>query len=445
MTNDQPLIADPQSPVLQLHRGRVPEWQATGSPFVWSPYTQMKTAPLPIPVVATEGVYLILEDGTRLIDGMASWWTACHGYNHPHIVAKLTEQLQRMPHVMFGGVHHEPALRLASRLAKLIPGDLNHVFFADSGSVSVEVALKMAVQYWLNRGVTGRTKFLSFRHAYHGDTTGAMSVCDPVNSMHSHFKGFLPEQFTRGVPETEQDFNELDRFLRDKHDSLAGVIIEPLIQGAGGMKFHLPESLARLRELCNQHNMLLIADEIATGFGRTGTMFACEQASVVPDIMCIGKAMTAGTMTMAATIATDRVFDAFWSDDPTRALMHGPTFMANPLACAAANASLDLFESEPRLARVAEIEQRLAAGLEPCRKLPGIVDVRTKGAVGVVQVADLHHVEHLRAAFVSEGVWLRPFSDIIYMTPPLTISNEELETLCTVVQRVVARWATGKR
>ncbi len=402
----------------------------------------MKTAPLPIPVVRTEGVCLVLEDGTRLIDGMASWWTACHGYNHPHIVDKVTEQLHRMPHVMFGGVHHEPALRLATRLTKLLPGDLNRVFFCDSGSVAVEVALKMAVQFWLNQGVRGRSKFLSFRHAYHGDTVGAMSVCDPVNGMHAHFKGFLLEQFTHGVPHTEQEFHALERFLGERRDELAGVIIEPLIQGAGGMKFHPPESLSRLRQLCDRCDVLLIADEIATGFGRTGTMFACEQASIVPDVMCVGKALTAGTMSIAATIATDRVFNAFWSDDPGGALMHGPTYMANPLACAAANASLDLFESEPRLARVAEIEKGLAKGLEPCRALAGVVDVRTKGAVGVVQVAELHHLERLRAALVAEGVWLRPFSDIVYMTPPLTISDRELDALCSAVHRVMNRWGT---
>jgi adenosylmethionine-8-amino-7-oxononanoate aminotransferase len=268
-----------------------------------------------------------------------------------------------------------------------------------------------------------------------------MSVCDPVNSMHAHFKGFLLEQFTRGVPCTDGEFTELDRFLQDHRDVLAGVIIEPLVQGAGGMKFHRPECLTRLRTLCSQHDVLLIADEIATGFGRTGTMFACEQASIVPDIICVGKALTAGTMSLAATVATDRVFDAFWSDDPAHALMHGPTFMANPLACAAANASLDLFESEPRLPGVAQIEQRLAEGLEPCRELTGVVDVRTKGAIGVVQVAELHHLEQLRAALVAAGVWLRPFSDIVYMTPPLTISDAELEKLCNAVQNVMRCWA----
>jgi len=425
----------------QLHPGPVPPWQREGWRHIWMPYTQMQVAPLPIPVVATEAVYLILEDGTRLIDGMASWWTACHGYNHPHIVQAVAEQLQRMPHVMFGGVNHEPALRLATRLAKLLPGTLNHVFFSDSGSVAVEVALKMAVQFWLNRAVSGRTRFLSFRHAYHGDTTGAMSVCDPVNSMHAHFKGFLLEQYHRSVPQTSVQFHELDRFLADTHRSLAGVIIEPLIQGAGGMKFHPPESLARLRQLCDRHDLLLIADEIATNFGRTGTMFACQQADVVPDIICLGKALTAGTMGLAATVATDRVFEAFLSDDPSRAFMHGPTFMANPLACAAANASLDLFETEPRLEQVAVIEQHLAEDLAACRGIPGVLDVRVKGAVGVVQVAQLHHVERLRASFVQEGVWLRPFSDIVYLTPPLTITREQLQQVCGAIGRVLAQWS----
>ncbi len=426
----------------RLHQAPVPDWQQAGAEFVWSPYTQMKTAPMPIPVVATNGVYLELADGARLIDGMASWWTACHGYNHPHIVAKVTDQLQQMPHVMFGGVHHPQALRLASRLANLLPGDLNHVFFADSGSVSVEVALKMAVQFWLNNGVEGRSKFLSFRYAYHGDTVGAMSVCDPVNSMHSHFKGFLLEQYSHGVPQTDAEFAELDRFLRETGDSLAGVIIEPLVQGAGGMKFHPAESLSKLRQMCDQHDVLLIADEIATGFGRTGTMFACERANVVPDIICVGKALTGGTMTLAATVATDRVYDAFLSDDPSHALMHGPTYMANPLACAAANASLDLFETEPRLERVPKIEKQLAQGLEPCRDLEGVVDVRTMGAIGVIQVDELHHLEQLRAAFVAAGVWLRPFSDIVYMIPPLTITDDELDSLCEAVRDVMKTWSS---
>lgn len=418
----------------------IPTWQQDGYPHIWMPYTQMKTAPLPTAVVRTDGVYLELADGRRLIDGLASWWTACHGYNHPHIVEAVGKQLQHMPHVMFGGINHEPALQLATRLANLLPGDLNRVFFSDSGSVSVEVALKMAFQFWLNQGVTGRNKFVCFRHAYHGDTTGAMSVCDPVNSMHSHFKGFLLEHFPCDVPETADEASEFEQFLQAKRDEVAGVIIEPLVQGAGGMKFHPPESLHHIRQACDQSNVLLIADEIATGFGRTGTMFACEQAAVVPDITCLGKALTAGTMGMAATIATDRVFDAFQSDDPMHALMHGPTFMANPLACTAANASLNLFESEPRLKQVSAIEAHMKEALAPCRDLPGIVDVRCKGAVGVIQVEQLHNLDRLRSRFVENGIWLRPFADMIYMTPPLTISKDELGKLCEATVDVVGEW-----
>lgn len=429
---------------MSVEKQSPPVWQKSGYRHVWMPYTQMQTAPLPIPVVATEGVHLTLADGRKLIDGMASWWTACHGYNHPHIRRAVETQLRVMPHVMFGGVNHEPALRLAERLAKLTPGDLNRVFFSDSGSVSVEVSLKIAVQYWLNRGVSGRTKFVSFQHAYHGDTTGAMSVCDPDNSMHRHFKGFLLEQYSHPVPQTDDEHSAFEAFLATKSSEIAGVIIEPLIQGAGGMKFHPPESVARIHSACRRQNVLLIADEIATGFGRTGTMFACEQADVVPDILCVGKALTGGTLSLAATIATDEIFDAFLSDDPSHALMHGPTFMANPLACAAANASIDLFETKPRLERALAIERELAELLAPCRNLHGVVDVRSKGAVGVIQVNRLHHVERLRSRLVEEGVWLRPFSDMIYMTPALSITPEELQTLCEATVRVVQEWSTWK-
>ena len=419
-----------------------PTGKTRGYRHVWMPYTQMQTAPLPLPVVATEGVYLTLADGRKLIDGMASWWTACHGYNHPHIRQAVEEQLRVMPHVMFGGINHEPALRLAARLAQLTPGNLNRVFFADSGSVAVEVALKIAVQFWLNRGVTGRTKFVSFQNAYHGDTTGAMSVCDPDNSMHSHFKGFLLEQYSHPIPQTEAEHAAFESFLTSKKNEIAGVIIEPLIQGAGGMKFHPPESVSRIRSACNHQNVLLIADEIATGFGRTGTMFACEQAEVVPDLLCVGKALTGGTLSFAATIATDEIFDAFLSDNPTHALMHGPTFMANPLACAAANASLDLFETEPRIQRAKSMDGELSQLLAPCREIDGVIDVRTKGAVGVVQVRRLHNLERLRARIVEEGVWLRPFGDMIYMTPALSMTPEELRTLCEATVRAVQEWST---
>lgn len=405
------------------------------------PYTQMKTAPAATRVVATEDVFLVLEDGRRLIDGMASWWTACHGYNHPRIAAAVRDQLDAMPHVMFGGITHPPARELARRLAAMCPGTLQHVFLSDSGSVSVEVALKIAVQFWLNQGIRGRNRFVCFQNAYHGDTTGAMSVCDPVNSMHAHFKGFLLEQFPARIPRTQQEADEFEGFLRDHEAQLAGVIIEPLIQGAGGMKFHPPEALRHVATACERVGTLFIADEIATGFGRTGSTFACEQADVVPDIMCLGKALTGGTIGMAATVATDRVFDRFLSDDPQHALMHGPTFMANPLACAAANASLDLFEREPRLAQVAEIEAQMREALAECASLPGIVDVRVKGAVGVVQVEELYELDRLRAEFVEAGVWLRPFGDMIYLTPPLTI-GPHLNTLLSATTHVIHNWSS---
>jgi adenosylmethionine-8-amino-7-oxononanoate aminotransferase len=420
------------------------DWLTLGMPHLWMPYTQMLTAPPPIPVVATEDVYLILEDGTRLIDGLASWWTACHGYNHPTIREAVETQLRTMPHVMLGGIVHESALRLAARLAGLLPGDLEHVFFSDSGSVAVEVAMKMAVQYWLNQGVTGRTKFVSFRHAYHGDTTGAMSVCDPVNSMHAHFGGFLLEQFVQDLPQSHEQEREFDAFLGEFRQEIAAVIVEPLVQGAGGMKFHSPDCLAFLRRACDRHGLLLVADELATGFGRTGTMFACEQAEVVPDIICLGKALTGGTMGLAATVASRRVYDQFLSNESTHAFMHGPTFMANPLACAAALASLDLFDREPRLSQVAAIEEGLLASLGGCRDLPGVVDVRCKGAIGVIQVDRLHSLERLGDSFIALGVWARPFANMFYVTPPLTISPSQLSTLGDALARTVTDWSTWK-
>jgi adenosylmethionine-8-amino-7-oxononanoate aminotransferase len=404
------------------------------------PYTQMSSAPLAVPVVRTEDVYWILADGRRLIDGLASWWTACHGYNHPKIAQAVSQQLQVMPHVMFGGVHHEPALRLARRLAGLLPGSLKHVFFCDSGSVSVEVAMKIAVQFWLNQGQR-RVKFISFQNAYHGDTTGAMSVCDPLNSMHSHFKGFLPEQFSCPVPGSSHEIGQFDSFVKSRRESVAAVIIEPLVQGAGGMKFHSPESLAAIRRICDRHGLLLIADEIATGFGRTGSMFACQQAGIVPDIICLGKALTGGTISLAATVATDHVYDAFLSPRIEDALMHGPTYMANPLACAAANASLDLFETEPRLEQARAMENILRDALSSVRQVPGVVDVRCLGAIGVIQVERLHSLHRLRGRLVDEGVWLRPFRDMIYLTPPLSIAYEPLSQLCDSTLRVVREWS----
>jgi adenosylmethionine-8-amino-7-oxononanoate aminotransferase len=415
--------------------GAAPAWYSAGLAHVWLPYAQMKTARPPLPVVRTDGCRIVLADGRELIDGIASWWTACHGYNHPHLRHAVERQLALMPHVMFGGLAHEQALTLARRLAARMPGDLDHVFFSESGSVAVEVAMKMAVQFWLNRGVRTRKKFLAFTGGYHGDTTGAMAVCDPEAGMHALFRGLIPEHLVVDLPHGEDE--AFARLLEAHAEELAGIIIEPLVQGAGGMRFHDPQVLQRLRELADRYELLLVFDEIFTGFGRTGSLFACEAAGVVPDIITVSKALTGGTLPLAATIARRRVFDAFWSDDPAHALMHGPTFMANALACAAANASLDLFEQEPRLRQVADIAVALERGLAPCRGLPGVVDVRVKGAIGVVELDRIDDLDGLRARFVEAGVFVRPFGSIVYLTPAFTIAQEDLARLTGAVVKVV--------
>ena len=404
---------------------------------LWRPYTQMGLAPPPLEAVATHGTRIVLADGRELVDGIASWWTAVHGYNHPHIAGAVADQLARMPHVMFGGLTHAPAERLAARLAALLPGDLDHVFLCDSGSVAVEVALKMAAQMWLNRGVSGRTKVLSFRGGYHGDTMGAMSVCDPEEGMHRRFGAYLPTQIFCDLPRGRADAEALDATLAAHRETLAAVIVEPLVQGAGGMRMHPPEVLATVARLARRHGLPLIADEIFTGFGRTGSLFACEQAGIVPDILCLSKALTGGTMALAATVARTEVFASFWSEDPAAALMHGPTFMANPLACAAANASLDLFEAEPRLSQARAIGLRLAEGLECLQRVPGVADVRILGAIGAVQFARAPDLAALKAQLLNQGVWVRPFGDIVYLTPALTIAEADLDRLIDAVVAVV--------
>ena len=413
-------------------------WQGAGLEHVWLPYAQMKTIRPPLPVVRTQGCRIVLADGRELIDGIASWWTACHGYNHPHIRQAVERQLDMMPHVMFGGLVHEPALTLAGRLVKLLPGDLDRVFFSDSGSVAVEIALKMALQYWRNRGDEERSKFVAFRGGYHGDTTGAMAVSDMDAGMHDAFRGALPEHFVMDLPAGKSSDAALSAFLQVHGERIAGIIVEPLVQGAGGMKFHDIETLKRLRALADRHGLLLIFDEIFTGFGRTGTMFACEAAGVVPDIVTLSKALTGGTLPLAATVARQHVFEAFWSDDPKQALMHGPTFMANALACAAANASLDLFEREPRLNQVKAIADQMARELAPCREVEGVRDVRVLGAIGVVELERIADVQALRARFVEEGVFIRPFGNVIYLTPSFSISKEELSRLTGAIGKVVA-------
>lgn len=411
------------------------------SSHLWLPYSQMQTVPAPQMVTRTEGVRIYLADGRRLIDGTSSWWTACHGYNHPHIAAAVAAQLEQLPHVMLGGLVHKPALDLSRRLAGLLPGDLDYVFFSESGSVSVEIALKMAVQFWINQGVQDRSRFLSFQHAYHGDTFAAMSVCDPDKGMHRLLSGVLAQQLVVKLPRGADEFTEFEQVVAKHAAELAAVIIEPLVQAAAGMKFHQPEVLAKITEIAARYDLLVIFDEITTGFGRTGTMFACEQAGVVPDIMTLSKALTGGTVPLAATIARRHVYESFLSDSIDQALVHGPTFCGNPMGCAAANASLDLFESEPRLEQVAAIEAGFEAGLAPCRGLAQVRDVRVKGAIGVVQLDRVPDLDALRQRFLEAGVWVRPFADVIYLMPPLVIGAEELDTLIQAVNRVVKDWS----
>lgn len=415
----------------------MPDWLADGLEHVWLPYAQMKTVKAPLPVLRTEGARILLTDKRELVDGIASWWTACHGYNHPHIRQAVEAQLEQMPHVMFGGLVHEQPLRLARRLTALLPGDLTRVFFSESGSVAVEVALKMAAQYWINRGQSSRTRFVSFRGGYHGDTAWAMAMCDPEVGMHGQLANMAPSHPVVALPRDEEMARALDRVLERYNDDLAGIIVEPLVQGAGGMTFHDADVLRRLRKLADKHELLLIFDEIFTGFGRTGSMFACEQAGVVPDIITLSKAITGGTLPLAATVATRKIFEAFWSDDPQKALMHGPTFMANALSCAAANASLDLFEREPRLKQVGEIATALERGLAPCRGLPRVKDVRVMGAIGVVELDHIGDLNAIRARFIELGVFVRPIGNVIYLTPAFTISGGELKLLTDAVVKVV--------
>jgi adenosylmethionine-8-amino-7-oxononanoate aminotransferase len=414
---------------------------------VWHPYGALPAALPPLPVVSAEGVRLRLADGRELIDGMASWWCAIHGYRNPALDEAVREQLGKMAHVMFGGLTHEPAVRLAERLTELAPEGLERVFLADSGSVSVEVAVKMSIQYQRALGRAGRTRLLTVRGGYHGDTTGAMAVCDPVGGMHSLFAGVLPEHvFAERPPDgfnagLDEVWAAQVRELAERHaGELAAVIVEPVVQGAGGMRFHSPECVSLMRRVCDEHGLLLVLDEIATGFGRTGAMFACEHAGVAPDVMCMGKALTGGYMSLAATLCTPAVADAVSSGEGS-GLMHGPTFMGNPLACAVALASLRLLDEEDWRGRVGGIEQGLRGGLEPARDLPGVADVRVLGAIGVVQLERDVDVAAATAVAVEHGVWLRPFRDLIYTMPPYVIDAEDLATV-TGAMVDVARVAT---
>ena len=431
-------MGDAEHPAASSER----DWErllALDTERVWHPYGALPAALPSLPVVSAEGVRLRLADGRELIDGMASWWCAIHGYRHPALDTAASEQLGRMAHVMFGGLTHEPAVALAERLTELAPDGLERLFFADSGSVAVEVAIKLCVQYQRALGRGSRTRLLTVRGGYHGDTAGAMAVCDPVTGMHSLFAGVLAEHvFAERPPDgfdaaLDERWAAHVRELAAAHaDQLAGVILEPVVQGAGGMRFHSPECVSLMRRVCDEHGLLLVLDEIATGFGRTGAMFACEHAGVTPDVMCVGKALTGGYMTLAATLCTAAVADAVSSGEGG-GLMHGPTFMANPLACAVARASLELLDGGAWRGQVAAIEQGLRDGLAPARELPGVRDVRVLGAIGVIELEQPVDVASASAASVERGVWLRPFARLIYAMPPYVIGEEELAAVTSAM------------
>ncbi len=439
---------------LPSNPSNIPLWRGSGGGYeedinfdqnhIWHPYTSL-TNPLPTyPVESASGVRLKLADGTELIDGMSSWWTAIHGYNVPELNAAANDQLSKMSHVMFGGITHEPAIKLCQKLMEITPQGLEKVFLVDSGSVSVEVAMKMAIQYQHAKGNTGKSKFMTIRNGYHGDTTGAMSVCDPEGGMHHLFAEFLPKHFFVDQPKkrfeekyADEELGLLEQFFRLNSDKCAAFILEPIVQGAGGMWFYSPDYLKKIRQLCDEHDMLLIADEIATGFGRTGKFFACEHAAITPDIMCVGKALTGGYMTLAATLTTQHVAEVICNGE-AGVFMHGPTFMGNPLACAISNKSLELLLSSNWQDRILTIEKQLRKNLLPLGNALTVKDVRVLGAIGVVEMKEPVDVPKAQKFFVENGVWIRPFRNLIYVMPPYVIKEVDLTKLTQVIAEYVS-------
>ena len=406
---------------------------------LWLPYTQMKTQKSFIHAEEAYGTTIVLKDGSTLIDGIASWWTACHGYRHKKIEERVIAQMKKMPHMMLGGIVHDPALNLSKKLTGLLDAPLEHVFFSESGSVSVEIAMKMAIQYFQNCKQPEKKKFISFNNGYHGDTFAAMSVCDPNEGMHARFNHSLIKQYVIDIPSSEPDFSHLESFIESVSDHTAAIIIEPILQAAGGMKLHDVSILERIVRLARKHNLIVIFDEIATGFGRTGKLFAYQHTNIVPDIITLSKALTGGTLPLAATVASKKIYESFLTEDYEDAFMHGPTYCGNPLACSAALASIEIFEEEPRLEQARDIEAFCKASLNDLLKYSIAKEIRCMGAMAAIELSRHTDLIQLRAYFLEEGVWIRPLNNVIYIMPSLNIDKSSLEKLIKAIEQIIQK------